>query len=133
VYFIYPETANVRLEDMNALFGDATTAMGTPASGRHGGSVSGSPVPSLRIGEHDTDSALPGLDIEPPSVTIKDGKPILSRRGSASSIMSQVSSIREGIREEGLGGWISNMVNRNQNGDSTDGNGKYKRVDEDDV
>lgn len=118
---------------MNALFGDATTAMGTPASGRPGGSVSGSPVPSLRLGEHDADSAIPGLDIEPPSVTIKDGKPILSRRGSASSIMSQVSSIRENIREEGLGGWISNMVGRNPNGENTDGNGKYKRVDEDDV
>ncbi|KPI44314.1 High-affinity glucose transporter [Cyphellophora attinorum] len=32
VYFLYPETANVRLEDMNALFGDATTAMPTPVS-----------------------------------------------------------------------------------------------------
>lgn len=30
MYFIYPETANVRLEDMNSLFGDATSVMPTP-------------------------------------------------------------------------------------------------------
>jgi hypothetical protein len=131
VYFIYPETANVRLEDMNALFGDATTALGTPAShasqSRDRGG--GSPVPSLRLGEHGADSAIPGLDIEPPPVEIRDGKFIPSRRGSdASSIMS---SIRE--QGEGLGGWISGMVNRNQNGESDGKGGKYKPVNDDEV
>lgn len=129
VYFIYPETANVRLEDMNALFGDATTNLGTPAS-RAAGSISerGSPVPSLRIGEHGADSAIPGLDIEPPSVTIKDGRPILSRQNSdTGSVRSRISS----IAQEGLGGWISSMVQRNQNGEGN--GGKYSRVDDNDV
>jgi len=110
---------------MNALFGDATTAMATPVS-RAADSIRGESVDSLRIGEHGADMAVPGLDIEPPSVTIKDGRPILSRQNSdASSIMST-------IREEGLGGWISNMVQRNGKDSENGGSGKYKRVGEGD-
>lgn len=106
VWFIYPETANVRLEDMNLLFGDATSVMGTPASRAENASLfsgrgDASPVPSLSLGEHGADSAIPGLDIDPPNVQIKDGKPILSRQNSSS---------------EGLGGWISNLAKRAQSG-----------------
>lgn len=122
VYFIYPETANVRLEDMNALFGDATSVMPTPSSRAETGSLveRGSPVPSFTLGEHGADSAIPGLDIDPPDVQVKDGKPILSRHNSDN--------------KEGLGGWISNMVQRtrgNGEGDSgsvKSGNAQYKRL-----
>lgn len=107
---------------MNALFGDATTAMATPVS-RAADSIRGGSPESLRIGEHDADMAVPGLDIEPPNVKIQNGRPIMSRQNSdASSIISQ-------IREEGLGGWISNMVQRGGKDNENGGSGKYKRVD----
>lgn len=106
---------------MNALFGDATTAMPTPASRAETGSLFGSnsPVPSLNIGEHGAESAIPGLDIDPPDVQVKDGKPILSRQNSDS--------------KEGLGGWISNIVQRTRgNGEGDSASVKYKRVGDDD-
>lgn len=120
---MYPETANVRLEDMNALFGDSTTAMPTPASQAQASLLSGqdSPVPSLHLGQHTADSAIPGLDIDPPKVSIKNGKPVLSRQSS------------EG--KEGVGGWISNIVKRTKREDGNEGDsrgGSYKRVDQQD-
>ena len=118
VYFIYPETANIRLEDMNSLFGDATTAVATPqtlaeAESLFSGHGRGSPVPDLDIrgGRAGADSAIPGLDIEPPDLETGRSPP----RSEAG---------------EGVGGWISNMVKRNKgDGDSTGGN--YKRVGQD--
>lgn len=126
VYFIYPETANVRLEDMNSLFGDATSVMPTPATQAEAESLfsgAGSPVPSLDIQRPPgvgADNAIPGLNIDPPNVPIQDGKPILSRKSSA--------------QNEGLGGWISNMVKRGKDNDSASqsGSGQYRRVDQDD-
>lgn len=122
VWFIYPETANVRLEDMNALFGDATTAMGTPATNAETGSLfsgRGSPVPSFTLGQHGADSAIPGLDIDPPDVKVENGKPMLSASHS-----------------EGVGGWISNLVKRshgNGEGDSRSiRSGNYKPVGQND-
>jgi len=136
VYFIYPETAGIRLEDMDTLFGDATTAMPTPVQRAEEGSLMGvsSPVPSmdLRRGIHGAgpsfanglgpQNAIPGLDIDPPHVAIVDGKP-------------QYAADEEG--GEGVGGWISRMVNRTggssirsgRSGQS--GNGKYKPLDQD--
>ena len=105
---------------MNALFGDATTAMPTPASRAESASLFGasSPVPSLHLGEHGADSAIPGLDIDPPDVQIKNGKPILSRQNSG--------------EKEGRGGWISNIVQRSRgNGEGDSASVKYKRVDQD--
>src|SRR3954462_5514497 len=73
VWFIYPETANVRLEDMNSIFGDATSQMPTPATLAEAESLfsgRGSPIPSLDIRRQQSitaDSAIPGLDINPPS------------------------------------------------------------------
>ncbi|KAI9730574.1 MAG: hypothetical protein M1834_005815 [Cirrosporium novae-zelandiae] len=92
VWFLYPETSGVRLEDMNALFGDASTAMPTPATQAERASLMGvgSPVPSLDIRnqtQFGPDSAIPGLDIDPPHVAIENGKPQLrdiSARGSPS-------------------------------------------------
>ncbi|KAI9727707.1 MAG: hypothetical protein M1828_005935 [Chrysothrix sp. TS-e1954] len=112
VYFIYPETANVRLEDMNVLFGDATSQMPTPASSAEESSLVGqdSPVPSLNLGPQGADSAIPGLDIDPPNVDVENGKPMLSRGHSE--------------QKEGLGGWISNLVRRSK---PKDGDGHRRR------
>jgi hypothetical protein len=114
VYFIYPETANLRLEDMDQLFGDATTAMPTPqqeAEIESLMSASRSPVPSLdirRTGNFTADSAIPGLDIDPPQEA--DGKD----------------------KTEGIGGWISRMVNKNKNGKGDGDSGTYRRVGQED-
>ncbi|RDW71303.1 hypothetical protein BP6252_07866 [Coleophoma cylindrospora] len=137
VYFIYPETCGVRLEDMDLLFGDATTAMPTPATRAETGSLMGvgSPVPSmdLRRGIQGTpaygtpafgngigpSSAIPGLDIDPPNVSIKNGKP-------------QFSGDDQDGEGEGVGGWISRMVNRSKGDDSSVKSGKYKPLDDQD-
>ncbi|KAI9831249.1 MAG: hypothetical protein M1819_005177 [Sarea resinae] len=125
VYFIYPETSGVRLEDMNALFGDATTTMTTPATHPERESLVGigSPVPSLDIRRGapapiGPESAIPGLDIDPPAVNVENGKPQLSRRKDESS------------RGEGIGGWISRMVKRGK-GSGDDRDGDYRRLDQD--
>lgn len=121
---MYPETSGVRLEDMNVLFGDASTAMPTPATEGERGSLlgTGSPVPSLDIrrqpGQFSADNAIPGLDIDPPSFsnshdgTGKSGDPG-SQRGSR--------------RGEGIGGWISNMVSRQRGATSPS---KYRRLEQ---
>jgi hypothetical protein len=106
VYFIYPETAGIRLEDMDMLFGDATTAMPTPAARAESGSLmGGSPVPSMDLRRgipgpsgFGPAAAIPGLDIDPPHVSIRNGKPQYAVDDEPS---------------EGVGGWISRMVNRN--------------------
>lgn len=121
VYFIYPETANMRLEDMNSLFGDATTAMPTPAQEAEVESLmsaSRSPVPSLdlhhRPGDFTADSAIPGLDIDPP----KDVGGENNKTEDAT---------------DGIGGWISRMVNRTK-GDKTNSgqSGTYRRLGQQD-
>ncbi|EAU29671.1 hypothetical protein ATEG_10222 [Aspergillus terreus NIH2624] len=126
VYFLYPETSGVRLEDMNVLFGDATTAMPTPATQGERGSLmsAGSPVPSLDIrrqyGPLGADNAIPGLDIDPPHIaTDGNGK---NARGS-----QEVSS----HRSEGFGGWISNMVSRHKGSGQRAQGSQYSRLGQD--
>ncbi|KNG50339.1 high affinity glucose transporter [Stemphylium lycopersici] len=124
VYFIYPETANVRLEDMNSLFGDATSVMPTPetlaqAESLFSGEGRGSPVPSLDIrgGRRAADEAIPGLNIDPPD--IESGNKDMSKADTENG--------------EGIGGWISNMVKKtkgNGEGDSSS-SGKYKQIGQD--
>jgi hypothetical protein len=112
VWFIYPETANIRLEDMNSLFGDATSVMPTPATLAEAESLfSRSPVPSLdiRTSRHGAEDAIPGLDIDPPDLDDQTAK---STPG------------------EGIGGWISNMVNRGK-GNGEGESGRYKQVGQD--
>jgi hypothetical protein len=120
VYFLYPETSGVRLEDMDVLFGDATTAMPTPATEGERGSLlgagAGSPVPSLDIrrpyGQFGAESAIPGLDIDPPSF---DGP----GSGSGSGLNNNKAGSSPGLgRGEGFGGWISKMVKRSRGGSS---------------
>ncbi|OAG11075.1 high affinity glucose transporter [Paraphaeosphaeria sporulosa] len=118
VWFIYPETANVRLEDMNSIFGDATSVQPTPqtlaeAESLFSGSAR-SPVPSLDIRRGAAESAIPGLDIDPPDNVDGLDKPA-----------------KEGEKGEGIGGWISNMVKRNKGNGEGDSGGQYRRVGQD--
>ncbi|KAI5358117.1 putative major facilitator, sugar transporter, major facilitator superfamily [Septoria linicola] len=122
VWFIYPETANVRLEDMNSIFGDATTIAPTPETLAEAESIfSGnrSPVPSFRLGD-EGDERIPDMDLQPPDVDIKDGKPILNDSKAG----------------EGVAGWISNVADKIKRGGGDDasggGSGKYKRIGQDD-
>ena len=100
---------------MNSLFGDATTQAATPqqraeveslmsGSGRGRGSERGAPRLS-------SEAAIPGLDIDPPDLE-KGRSPPKAENG------------------DGVGGWISNMVNKSK-GDGDSAGGKYKRVGQD--
>lgn len=110
---------------MDMLFGDATTAMPTPATRAETGSLmGGSPVPSMdlrrgivgQMGGHGPSDAIPGLDIDPPHVQIKNGKPQYGDEDSTS---------------EGVGGWISRMVKGNKDGEGSIKSGQYKPLDQD--
>ena len=102
---------------MNSIFGDATSVMPTPQTLAEAESLfSGnrSPVPSIDLRQGRTaDSAIPGLDIDPPDLENQDGK-----KGEG-----------EG---EGIGGWISNIVKRNKSNGEGD-SGRYKRVGQDET
>ena len=111
---------------MDALFGDATTAMPTPAQEAEVDSLMGdirSPVPSLDIrrpGNFTADNAIPGLDINPPM----DGEAENAKRETSS-------------KGEGLGGWISSMVQRTRGegkdrGSGGGGGGAYGRLENED-
>jgi hypothetical protein len=120
---------------MDALFGDATTAMPTPVTRAETGSLLGasSPVPSmdLRRGIHGTPSgytpgslgasnAIPGLDIDPPHVSIVNGKP------------QYAADEETGESGEGVGGWISRMVKRNKGDGESISSSQYKPLDQED-
>lgn len=122
VYFLYPETANIRLEEMDQIFGDATTAMPTPAQEAEVESLMGgrSPVPSLDIrrgiaGHFSADHAIPGLDIDPPANGKLDGDDMSGRTAT-------MENERGGAKEEGIGGWISRLT-RQRSGGSGSGSG----------
>jgi hypothetical protein len=100
---------------MDALFGDATSMMPTPASRAETGSLiaPGSPMPNIDLRRGivpgspaaragiGASSAIPGLSIDPPHVRIINGKP-------------QYSAPVQDDSSSGVGGWISRMVNRNR-------------------
>lgn len=115
MYFIYPETCGVRLEEMDSLFGDASTVVGTPSvhAAETGSLMPGSPVGSYRgrPGAFTAQNAIPGLDLNPPE--IPDGK---GPDGEASSTIS---------------GWVSRVVSRTRN-QSSGGSGRYHPVNQDD-
>ncbi|KAL1880006.1 hypothetical protein VTK73DRAFT_6396 [Phialemonium thermophilum] len=114
VYFLYPETCGVRLEEMDALFGDATASLGTPAAS---GTPSvraeadalvrpGSPVPPLDIRSRapfSSSSAIPGLNIDPPI-----GSPHSRPRPNKEK------------QGNGIGGWFARVMGR---GKSPSGSG----------
>jgi sugar porter (SP) family MFS transporter len=110
VYFIYPETCGVRLEDMDSLFGDASTVAGTPSlHGTETGSLmrGGSPVGSSR-GLIGPSSAIPGLSLDPPTID-DDSK----------------SQVQSGGDERGVGGWLSRVVGRNRSDSGSSAQGRY--------
>lgn len=123
MYFLYPETCGVRLEDMDALFGDATRALGTPAPSTpalHAESDAllrpESPVPQLDIrnraamrSPRSAGAAIRGLPIDPPD-DVDDGKPRASGSG-------------------GVGGWIARVMGRGKNGGSSRGS-QYAPIDQ---
>ena len=109
---------------MDALFGDATTAMPTPAQHAEVESLmSGgarSPVPSLDIrrpGQFTADNAIPGLDINPPPGPTENGK--------------SHSDPPEEPANEGLGGWISRIAQRTRRDGKKDAGGGYGRIGQD--
>lgn len=109
---------------MNALFGDATTALGTPVTATpsvHAESDSlvapGSPVPRLDLrgqGYFGAAMAIPGLNIDPPDEVNGGRKPTDTSRG----------------RGNGLGGWLSRLVG-NRGSETASCGGQYARLDED--
>ena len=106
---------------MNQLFGDATTAMPTPAQQAEVDSLmSGrSPVPSLDIRNRQSnlgaDHAIPGLDINPP----QDGS---GKQANGEAKQQQ---------QEGAGGWISRLTNFRKKDRGASGQ-EYRRIDQDD-
>lgn len=119
---------------MNALFGDATTAMPTPATQAERGSLMGYGSPaSIDIrgntyapGAFGASDAIPGLDIDPPDLGgMSDGKPTTGERGRRRGESSASAS-------EGVGGWISRMVSRTRRRkDSQGASGSYRQVEQD--
>ena len=67
---------------------------------------------------HGPEYAIPGLDIEPPSSISRGDKIDEAERGEQSS-------------REGIGGWISNMVNRGKNAKNRGEQGRYRQLDQD--
>ncbi|KLU81672.1 high affinity glucose transporter [Magnaporthiopsis poae ATCC 64411] len=125
VYFIYPETCGVRLEDMGSLFGDGTTAtgtpaaLGTPATHAETGSLirSSSPIPPLDIrgpgGRFGTSSAIAGLPIDPPD----EVDPEIGGKNQPDGRRSPAAG--------GIGAWFSRLVGRGraQQGGESSGSG----------
>lgn len=126
MYFVYPETRGVRLEDMDAIFGEDSKAFGTPTMRGEIGSLIGrsSPEPSMdyrrgifeQSGTGATPSnAVPDLDIDPPPVSIRNGRP----------------QYTEGHKNgERAGGWISRIWSRNRGNDGSGQSGKYRPLEQ---
>lgn len=127
VYFIYPETCGVRLEDMGSLFGDSTTAMGTPATmgtpaqDPETGALlrPSSPIPPLDIrngsgGPFGAAGAIPGLNIDPPDQAAVDAKNSRDAEQGGG----------------GIGAWFSRLMGRgrSRNGESSRDGGRYTAI-----
>lgn len=112
VYFVYPETCGVRLEEMDSLFGDASTAVGTPSIHAETGSLMGPGSPAFSgIGPS---SAIPGLSLNPPDQASVDAKMQGGTDAEASSTIS---------------GWVSRVVGRTR-GNSNASGGRYAPVNQ---
>lgn len=118
VYFVYPETCGVRLEDMDSLFGDATTTVGTPGMRSESESLAraGSPVPSLDLRGR-SPAPLPSMDVNPPHVNIVDGKPQPQNRSDSRSSRGRV------------GEWLSRVTNRGASSSPASG-ARYAPLDQ---
>jgi hypothetical protein len=106
---------------MDSLFGDASTAVGTPGVRSETGSLvrAGSPVPSLDLRGRplESDDNIPPLDVDPPAVHIVDGKVQLrsTSRGSQGRV----------------GDWLSRMVGQTRSSSSSPAGGaRYAPLDQ---
>lgn len=120
MYFIYPETCGVRLEEMDVLFGDASTVVGTPSLRAETESLMpsvGSPIGSA-VGSDfrgrptfTSTSAIPNMPLDPPDEG-NDGKPS-TPTGEPHTV----------------GSWLARVVNRSRSrassGASGSGSGRY--------
>ncbi|KAG5946234.1 hypothetical protein E4U53_006613 [Claviceps sorghi] len=103
VYFTYPETCGVRLEDMNSLFGDASTVMGTPSVHADNESLMGAPSPG------------PSRDF--PVLNLDSGEMDDDRK-------SQIQT--SGGDDRSIGGWLSRVVARGRSPSTSSGRqGRY--------
>ncbi|KKF92767.1 High-affinity glucose transporter [Ceratocystis platani] len=84
VYFLYPETCGVRLEDMDQLFGDASTAIGTPS-----------------MHPNETASLIPGFSLDPPDHLSGE-----AAAAAATSVRKKGSNAAAG----GARGWLSRVT-----------------------
>ena len=87
---------------MDLLFGDATTAAPTPAIRAERGSLMGSGSPphlNIRRGRPGPGDAIPGLNIDPPKVSVENGKPQLASNQSRNN-------------GDGMGAWVSRILQR---------------------
>ena len=112
VYFIYPETCGVRLEEMDSIFGDASTVMGTPSLHDEAGSLmrAGSPIGSARAG---SSGAIPGLSLDPGADLDDDQK-------------SQIQT--SGGEDRSVGAWLSRVVGRGRSDSTGSGQGRYAPI-----
>jgi MFS family permease len=107
VYFVYPETCGVRLEEMDSLFGDASTIGGTPSVHAEAGALmgGGSPIGSVRGGP----GGIPPMNLDAPEVD-DDNK-------------SQIQT--SGGEDRSVGGWLSRVVGRGRADSNGSGQGRY--------
>lgn len=108
---------------MDSLFGDASTAVGTPGLRSETGSLvrAGSPVPSLDLRGRPlgTDAGIPSMDIDPPAVNIVDGKPMPRHRSESRNSRGRV------------GEWLSRMVGQTRGSSSSPAGGaRYSALDQ---
>ena len=114
---------------MDALFGDATTAMPTPATqAEEHGSLMGaeSPASSFDIqrqpGNLGADSAIPGLDINPPNMA-------QAQDDNSKPVHSVLRDQNDGARgAEGMGGWISSIFGKPKGRGSNARGTQYRRL-----
>ncbi|KAJ2897805.1 hypothetical protein MKZ38_004367 [Zalerion maritima] len=117
VYFLYPETCGVRLEDMNSIFGDASTTVGTPSlRGEETGSLMrpGSPVGSVDYRGRPV-ANIPGLSLDGP-----DGADGLDGEDNDAK-----QTVESGTPNRGVGGWISRVVGRERAGSGSSSQARY--------
>lgn len=110
MYFLYPETCGVRLEEMDSLFGDASTIMGTPSAHEEAGSLirGGSPIGSAR----GRTGNIPNLSLGAALDDDDDNK-------SQSQIQTS------GGEDRSVGAWLSRVVGRGRSESRGSSQGRY--------
>lgn len=103
VYFVYPETCGVRLEEMDSIFGDASTVMGTP-------SIHADAESLLRAGSPGPSRDIPGMTLDADADMDDDRKAQIQTSGG---------------EDRSIGGWLSRVVGRGRSDSGGSGQGRY--------